>query len=242
MDTPATQKEIASDLRTLGIAPGDTLFIHSSFKSLGPVQGGAPTVISALEDAIGPDGLLSMPSFNLVEAHRRAETWNLNTTPSTVGWLTEYFRCMPDTFRSNHYSHAVAARGKNAQELVSGHPISHGLKSPWDQEPWGRTYGTHSPMYCLYEQNAKLLMLGVTYESSTFIHLVEVLYWNRRLETNPEARYTWLRRPELGQFWDQNGTLARGQIARATCRLFHIQAYVDTLYHEVEQNPAPYSK
>ncbi len=89
---PHTREKLAQELRNLGVESGDILFIHSSFKSLGPVDGGAGTVVSALEDAVGPEGLILMPAFNLVEWDKRAKTWNIETTPSTVGWLTEFFR------------------------------------------------------------------------------------------------------------------------------------------------------
>ena len=58
-----SSSDLSQDLRRLGVQAGDTLFVHSSYKSLGPVRGGAIAVIAALEDAIGPDGLLLMPSF-----------------------------------------------------------------------------------------------------------------------------------------------------------------------------------
>ncbi|MBT7549777.1 MAG: aminoglycoside N(3)-acetyltransferase, partial [Gemmatimonadetes bacterium] len=118
MGMTATQVSLCADLCRLGVEPGDILFIHSSFKSLGPVDGGAETVVRALEDAVGSAGLILMPSFQLVPSERdqRAAGWDWATTPSTVGWLTEYFRRMPDTVRSDHYSHSVAARGGRAAD------------------------------------------------------------------------------------------------------------------------------
>ena len=59
----ATRQTLCRDLRELGVEPGDILFIHSSFKSIGPVADGARTVVQAFEDAVGPDGLVLMPSF-----------------------------------------------------------------------------------------------------------------------------------------------------------------------------------
>ena len=109
-----TCRDLALDLRQLGVEAGNILFVHSSFKSLGPVSGGAIAVIEALESAIGTDGLLLMPSFNLVEWEERAKTWDHAATPSTVGWITEQFRQLPSVYRSDHYSHSVAARGKGA--------------------------------------------------------------------------------------------------------------------------------
>lgn len=237
-----TCNDLVRDLRHLGVESGDILFVHSSFKNLGPVQGGVETVVCALEDSIGAEGLLLMPSFNLVEMEKRAETWNLETTPSTVGWITEYFRRLPATYRSDHYSHAVAARGKDASAFVAGHLRQEGHESPWDRKPWGKTYGVHSPMYKAYQADAKLLMLGVDYTSSTYIHFVEVMYWHKLRAQNHAASYPALKRPALGAFWDQAGVLTRGFVGDAACRLFSIRTYVDTLFAEVVHNAHLYLK
>lgn len=238
---PYTREKLTQDLTNLGIEKGDTLFIHSSFKSLGPVEDGAGTVISALAAAVGRDGLILMPSFSLLPSREeRIASWNIGSTPSTVGWLTEFFRQMSDTYRSNHYSHAIAARGKGAKAFVADHLRREGYESPWDQPPWGKTYGTHSPMFRAYKTNAKLLMLGVDYESSTYAHLVEVIHWNKRLIEDTEAEYIRLKRSKLGAFWDEVGRLRQGLVGDATCRLFRIKDYVDTLLKEVEWNPEPY--
>ena len=241
MHSTYTREILIQDFINLGIEIGDTLFIHSSFKSLGPVKGGAGAVISALESVVGREGLILMPSFSLLPSREeRIESWDIEKTPSTVGWLTEFFRQMSDTYRSNHYSHSIAARGKGARAFVADHLRRDGYESPWDQYPWGKTYGTHSPMFRAYQANAKLLMLGVDYESSTYTHLVEVIHWNRRLTKDPKAEYIRLKRSELGAFWDEEGRLREGTVGDAVCRLFQIKDYVDTLLEEVEWNPEPY--
>ena len=97
-----TEKRLVEDLESLGVRKGDLLFIHSSFKSLGAIDGGAATVISALESVVGNNGLILMPSFNLIEWNQRHINWDINRSRSTVGWLTEYFRNMDGTFRSDH--------------------------------------------------------------------------------------------------------------------------------------------
>ena len=241
MKTPYTHEKLIQDFANLGIVQGDTLFIHSSFKSLGPVESGAGTVISALETAVGEEGLMLMPTFSLLPSREeRVAAWHVDKTPSTVGWLTEFFRQMPGTHRSNHYSHPIAARGRGAQAFVSDHLRREGYQSPWDYYPWGKTYGTHSPMFRAYTMNAKLLMIGVDYETSTYIHLVEVIHWNKRLTDDPRAEYLRLKRPELGEFWERFGQLKQGKVGNSVCRLFHIKMYVDTLLAEVERNPEPY--
>ena len=241
MKTLYTHEKLAEDFTDLGIQKGDTLFIHSSFKSLGPVEEGAGTVIAALETAVGAEGLILMPTFSLLPSREaRVAAWDVHKTPSTVGWLTEFFRQMPDTYRSDHYSHAIAARGRDAKAFVSDHRRREGYASPWDHYPWGKTYGTHSPMFRAYTANAKLLMIGVDYETSTYIHLVEVIHWNKRLVDDPQAEYIRLKRPELGEYWERLGQLRTEKVGDSVCHLFHIKTYVDTLLAEVECNPEPY--
>jgi aminoglycoside 3-N-acetyltransferase len=242
MNSELKKTQLVADLKKLGVSPGDILFIHSSFKSLGPVEGGAGTVVAALEEAVGPEGLLLMPSFNLVKRDQRAATWNIASTPSTVGYLTEYFRTMPGTVRSDHYSHSVAARGGRAAEFVAGHLGRDGLVSPWDLLPWGRTFGTKSPMWKAYEAGGKILMLGVDYISSTYVHLVETMWWNKRLKNNPAAEFTGLDILKLGAYWDEHGNLLRGNVGLADCRLFSIRSYVNELLRVVEANPEPWKR
>ncbi len=236
--------DLAQDLRRLGVEAGDILFVHSSYKSRGPVRGGAIAVIAALEDAIGPDGLLLMPSFNLVAREDRAATWDPAATPSTVGWITEQFRQLPRVFRSDHYSHSVAARGNGAESFVGGHRSQDGYCAPWDLKPWGKTYGTTSPMYRAYRAGAKLLMLGVDYLSSTYIHLVEVIYWNKQhaasLVGGDDPPFLAMDRRALGVYWERTGTLCRGSVGDADCRLFGVRDYVDALLIEVERNAERY--
>ena len=143
-------------------------------------------MIASLENALGIGGVLLMPSFNLIgDREQRAGSWDIAKTESSVGWLTEYFRLMPGTHRSDHYSHSVAARGQGAKKFVADHLSEEGMTSPWDHLPWGKTYGTNSPMMRAYDSNGKISMLGVDYQSSTYIHVVEVMLWNERLKETP---------------------------------------------------------
>jgi aminoglycoside 3-N-acetyltransferase len=59
-----TFEKLVEEFRELGVMKGDVLFIHSSYKSFGGVEGGPQTVINALLDVIGVEGTLIMPTFN----------------------------------------------------------------------------------------------------------------------------------------------------------------------------------
>ena len=95
-------------------------------------------------------------------------------------------------------------------------------------------------MFRAYKANAKLLMIGVDYYTSTYIHLVEVIHWNKRLTDDADATFIGLNRPKLGAFWEGLGKLKQGRVGDSECRLFNIKTYVDTLLREVECNPEPY--
>ena len=225
------------DLNRLGVCRGDVVFVHSSFKSLGPVPGGAKTVIDALAAAVGEKGLLLMPSFNLIAYDERAENWDIDNTPSTTGWLTECFRNTPGVYRSDHYSHSVAAWGNSAHEFVAGHTDQEGLKSSWDLLPWGKTYGQNSPFVKAYDLQGKILTLGVDYESCTYCHLVEVMLWNLLLKSAPDTKYIPLSRSKLGTLWETLGAVSIGNVGQARCRLFGIKPFVDTLLAKVASDP-----
>jgi aminoglycoside 3-N-acetyltransferase len=236
------QLDIELSLQALGVRAGGVLFVHSSYKSLGAVEGGATAVIAALECALGPSGTLLMPSFNMASRNRteRAASWDRDSTPSSVGYLTEYFRRMEGTLRSDHYSHSVAARGRDAAWITGGHEDTAGWISPWDRSPWGRTYGINSPMLRALEKDASVLMLGVDYECVTYSHVAEVCDYNRRLAIAPAAPYLFVNRHVVGEWWDSCGDVARGRVADAECRLFSARAFVERLVAELAAPPGDF--
>jgi aminoglycoside N3'-acetyltransferase len=54
---------LETDLRELGLQSGDQVVVHSSFKSIGPVEGGPVAVVEALLAVLGPSGTLVLPTF-----------------------------------------------------------------------------------------------------------------------------------------------------------------------------------
>ena len=69
---------------------------HVSLSALGRVEGAADTVILALLDAVGPAGTLAMPAMS------GDQPFNVHTSPSNVGAVTERFRTWPGVTRSLH--------------------------------------------------------------------------------------------------------------------------------------------
>jgi aminoglycoside 3-N-acetyltransferase len=153
-----TEETLASDLRALGIAPGDLLILHSSYKSLGaPCSDGAATLLSALTSVLGEAGTLVLPCFTLP-----ADTVNVLTTPCCLGYIPETFRTLPGVLVSNNHTHRIAARGPLAQRLVAAHQGT---------SPLGRG----SPLHEAARLGAKVLMLGCSYTSCSLVHVAEAL-------------------------------------------------------------------
>ena len=51
-----TQKDVQLAVESIGVNSGDILLVHSSYKSLGVMEGGAEAVISGILDVLGPEG------------------------------------------------------------------------------------------------------------------------------------------------------------------------------------------
>ncbi len=159
------RQDLKLDLINMGLTPGMKVMVHSSLSGIGHVEGGAPTVIEALIEIIGPNGLLIMPcpptSGSTMEAIKRKELFNPETTPCTTGIICETFRRGPGVFRSYHPTHSIAAFGKNASWLVKDHHL--------DETP----FGPKSPFARLLELDGYVLGIGLDTRWMTIYHHFE---------------------------------------------------------------------
>ncbi len=161
MKDPQTQ--IIEDLERLGVAKGDALLVHSSLNAIGRFENRARIVIDALRERIGESGTLLLPALSYENVTPERPEFNLKETPTCVGALTEYFRCLPDTLRSLHPTHSICASGKNAAGYLSRHHLDH------------TPCGPESPLRKLMENNGKILFLGCGLRPNTSMHGIEEL-------------------------------------------------------------------
>jgi aminoglycoside 3-N-acetyltransferase len=183
-DLARAQDNLVADLRALGVRPGQDLLVHSSLRRIGPVAGGAATVLRALQTAAGPDATLVVPAQtpanSLSSRAFREKTagrdraalarfvaampgFDPQTTPSQgVGTFAEYVRTTPGAVRSAHPQSSFAALGPRAADCTAGHEMTCHL-------------GQHSPLGWLYRADAAVILLGVGYASCTAFHLAEYL-------------------------------------------------------------------
>jgi aminopeptidase-like protein/aminoglycoside N3'-acetyltransferase len=153
-----TLEKLVAEFRELGVTNGDVLFIHSSYKAFGGVDGGPQTVVDALLDAIGPEGTLIMPTFNY--DFLKGVAWDVRSTPSQMGVLTELVRTDPRAKRMHHAIYSMSAIGKLADE-VAAHRSND-------------CFGETTIFKKFRDWDAKILILGLAYSKSiTFLHHCE---------------------------------------------------------------------
>ena len=152
--------QLCADLVAIGIRPGDTVVVHSSMRSMGYVEGGAPCVIAALLHAVGDEGTLLLPTFTYRTSYVDSYYSNKDT-PSCVGLLSEVFRQMPGVVRTNHPTHSVALCGRLTEALIKDEAL--------DDTPMG----AHSPYRRLAAVGTKILMLGCPLAHNSYMHALE---------------------------------------------------------------------
>lgn len=248
-DLPVTRDSLCRDFRKMGIQEGDVLLVHSSLSRLGWVCGGEETVVLALQDAVGPGGTLVMPTHttdntepsNWQHPPVPKEWWpiirasmpafNPETTPTThMGRIPECFRKFPSVLRSGHPIGSFAAWGKHAAALVADHPL----------EPM---FGDPSPIGGLYGLYAKVLLLGVSYDRCTALHLAEYRSVCKKkiiqeatamivdgLRSWADVTITGIDNDDfdqIGNAFEETQTVVAGKVAKAHAKVFQMREIVD---------------
>jgi aminoglycoside 3-N-acetyltransferase len=152
-----TLASLAHDLHAIGLRRGDSVLVHSSYRSLGVDH--PETLVQALTHAIGDTGTLLLPALSYCQTPPTVHS--MLATPSCVGFLSEYFRTRPGTQRSLHPTHSVCAIGARVGELLGDHSQ--------DTTPCG----PHSPFHKLLHSSGKILMLGCGLRPNTTMHAIE---------------------------------------------------------------------
>lgn len=162
-----TAERLAEGLRDLGICSGDVIFLHSSLKSLGFVEGGPRTVIDALCTVVGAEGTVIIPTYFLPGGTIHATclmadyVFDPSSCGSNLGALPSEFLKYPGVKRSIHPTHSVSAVGKMADFITNSHHLADSI------------FGAGSPWQRCIEVNGKVLGLGVSMGPITFYHTLE---------------------------------------------------------------------
>ncbi len=228
--TSLTKQDLVEEFSSLGVSRGNTVMVHSSYKSLGGVEGGPQTVVDALLEVLGPFGTLMMPTFNF--GFCRGEGFDARTTPSEMGILTELARTDSYATRVLHPVHSFAVLGGgHAWECRDIRNVS--------------SYGPDSIFSRFLEWNGKILVIGVDWTNSvTLLHHVEEMegcdyrflkaFKGPYTDLDGITRDRWFcllvydydKYPDIhtetepfGEYAEQLGVVTVKQIGGATCRL-----------------------
>ena len=247
----ATTESLAAEFRALGIAAGDVLLVHSSYRSLGFVVGGPQAVVQALIDAVGPGGTVVVPAHTPEnsdpatwqrppvpegwwEAIRRAAPgFDPIRTPAGphMGRLAELVRTWPGALRSDHPQVSFAAVGARAPEIVGDQALADGL-------------GERSPLGAVYRLDGKVLLLGCGHDNNTSLHLAETRLPEAPRHTTgssirpagggPGRWTTWSEVDvdsfdfgALGAAFEATGAVVTGPVGAASARLMSQREAVD---------------
>lgn len=158
-------EDIQRTLGGLGITRGDTVLVHSSFDAFEGFQGKPTDVVSVLQDAVGAEGLLMMPTMpfggTAIDYARATPVFDVVRTPSRMGLLTELFRRSPGVVRSIHPTHPVAIWGNDANDVAEGHHLA------------STPCGVGTPFETLLKRHGKIVLLGTGIGVLTFFHTLE---------------------------------------------------------------------
>lgn len=230
--------QLVAQLLTLGVQPGGLLVVHTAFSRLSPrhqpLDGGPLGLIQALQDALGPDGTLVMPSMSDDDEH----PFEPSRTPCEgMGVVANTFWRLPGVLRSDS-PHAFAAIGPLAAEITAPHPpeVPHGLDSPV-----GR----------VYTLNGQVLLLGVGHDGNTTIHVAENLAHMRYLQ----PKYLTLRQngqpvrlayeeldhccenfSKLDDWLETRGLQGRGPVALGQARLMRARDVVEVAMQALQHD------
>jgi aminoglycoside 3-N-acetyltransferase len=263
---PATRESLRADLAALGVARGMVVLAHTSLRTLGWVNGGPVALILALEDLLGPEGTLVMPThtgalsepsywvsppvpaawWETIRATMPAYQPDLAPTRE-MGAVPEAFRKQAGVRRSPHPQVSFAAWGRHAEAITREHPLEAGL-------------GDGSPLGRVYDLNGWVLLVGVGHANNTSLHLAEYrahFSSRSRIEQGAPVLVDGVRRwvtfedlhwndedfPAIGAaFARETGLERQGLIgtavARATARLMPQRALVDYAAGWMETNRA----
>ncbi len=253
---PVTRESLGDDLRTLGLAPGDTVLVHTAMAALGWVCGGPVAVVQALLDVIGPGGTLVMPAFTSDMSEpsywanppvppswwpvirEQMPAFDPAVTPGRyMGAVSETFRGWPGVVRGPHPQVSFAALGPRAAEVVAPHAVDADL-------------GEGSPVARLYDLDARVLLLGVGHGNNSSLHLAENrASWPGKKTTEQGAAVLvdgvrrWVTWPsladsdddftEVGKVVDAAGIVIAGPAGGGEARLMPMRGLVDIATVEI---------
>lgn len=157
---------LVADWQAAGISTGDTVLVHSNSlrtyqrlrELMSPERPSVNHLLDSFLQAVGPDGTMLFPLFNF--GFCSGEPFDVRSTRSRMGSLTEAARKHADSVRTGHPVYSFAVIGALSQRFAGVNNRS--------------AYGSDSPFAMLRELGGKIASLDLCdQDSMTFYHHVE---------------------------------------------------------------------
>tara|TARA_Y100001934_G_C12371435_1_gene786533 strand:- start:1257 stop:2027 length:771 start_codon:yes stop_codon:yes gene_type:complete len=160
--TLLVKENIVQALSECGISKGAVVMLHADAIFLAQTikmkkEDRYQILFDAFDEVLCSEGTLIMPSFTY--SATKNEPFHVETTPSAVGGLSEYFRKMSNVFRSSDPNFSVLARGLRAKDFSN---VS-----------VDNAFGPNSAFGLANKLNAWLVCLACSMNRITFTHYVE---------------------------------------------------------------------
>ena len=163
--TALSAEDVAAALRECGLGTGDACFMQAAMSAFGSFEEGPRTVVRGLESVVGAEGLIAMPAYPLtgpaIEHLASDPVFDIRSTPSRMGAISEAFRQAPGTLRSLHPTHSTCVRGPEAEGIVAGH------------ESAPAPFGEGTPFPRIVDRDAVQLFFGCGTGAITMYHSFE---------------------------------------------------------------------
>jgi aminoglycoside N3'-acetyltransferase len=235
MPSAISRSALVDQLHTLGVRPGGVVVVHSSYRTLRPVEGGPQGVVDALIEAVGETGTIVMPSWPGDDDQPFDPQ---APAAKDLGVIADTFWRQPAAVRSNQ-PFAFAALGPHAERITS---------DPLPIPP----HRPESAVGRVWELDGQILLLGSGHDGNTTIHLAEVMsgvpYGVPKHVTHMHdgrpVRIDYLendhccQRFALADEWlRERGVQREGTVGHAHARLIRSRDLVDVVVEQLRHDP-----
>lgn len=150
-----SKKDLLDGFGQLNLKEGETIIVHTSYKSLGGVEGGADTVIDVMCELVGKTGTVLFPAFNF-QSWTETHYFDVMESPSKMGMITEIARLRPNALRTPHPIYSFSALGSRAKEFSKTEDVE--------------AYGPNSAFALFHKINGTIVSIGLDFNSTFSMH------------------------------------------------------------------------
>ncbi len=246
-----TRGEIADGFRRLGLQEGDTVLVHTAMRTMGRIEGGGDAVVDVLLEILGDRGTLVVPTFTFAHEEEENPIIDPAADPSEMGAITEAARRRTNALRSTAYRHSFAAIGRRAEVITQ-------------VDPSLSAFDPRSAFGVMLALGTQVVMLGLTYASSTSHHFAEFLCevpYRHTIDMSVKVRradgtvydqpmtdyqpkpsaggYYGSRHPDfnrLGRMLEDNGRVGLAAIGNSAARRFRMRDLADLAQREAVED------